>query len=295
MSWVFTVIGIGEVGSTVASLINSNFSEITIHLNDIQEVKNGRVLDLQHAGACNGNRITYNDPSAFEESDVIIFAAGFSNVHGESRNSVAARNRELVRSIFSHTALKPSATVLVITNPVEPVSYWIDECTFGRYKVIGTGTALDTFRLKYLLSERFKCKLDLIETMVIGEHGQHMVPLFSRTKVNGVPVEELVSQIELNAIEEELRQSAFQIRETEKGTKYGVAETTIYIIKAVTGDQECTLPVSIAYTNELSERFFISLPVKLNSGIMESIPFSMNSHENEKFQAAVSSIRSNLE
>lgn len=97
MSLVYTVIGIGEVGGSVASLINSNFSDITLHLNDVYPERNGKILDLQHAGACNGNIVHYNHPDSLSQSDLIVFAAGYSNVHGESRNSVAVKNRELVR------------------------------------------------------------------------------------------------------------------------------------------------------------------------------------------------------
>jgi malate/lactate dehydrogenase len=291
----FTVIGIGEVGSTVASLINSNFSGISLHLVDIHPSRNGKVLDLQHAGACNRNKISYNDPDSLSSSDIIVFTAGYSNVHGESRNSVSSKNKELVRSVFKDVQLKPDVTIIVITNPVEPVSHWINEATGKRYRVIGTGTALDTFRMKFLLQERFKCDPDQIETLVIGEHGQNMVPLYSSTTVKGIPVRSLISDEEWDKLENELKQSAFLIRETEKATKFGVAETSVFLIKVLLSTEECILPVSIPFTDRDHSELYVSLPVRISLNKVEIAPFEMTDSEKEKFQAAVRSIAGNLE
>lgn len=184
--------------------------------------------------------------------------------------------------------------IIVITNPVEPVSFWIKEAIGDRINFIGTGTALDTFRLKFLLQQRFNCHFSEIETAVIGEHGQHMIPLFTSTCINGKPIMKLTSGTELKMIETELKQSAFQIRETEKATKFGVAETTVFILKALFKEEGTRIPVSMPYVDSAGRKLFLSLPVIINKVAISPVPFTMNDHEQDDLQKAILSINSNL-
>lgn len=261
MGLLITIYGFGEVGSLVAALINSNFSNCTLNVMNTKEQVSGRILDLQHAAACNNNQVIHNSQSSIPLSDFIIYAAGFSNAHGESRNSVALKNKQLVYKLFSKISFTSKTKIIAITNPVDPISYWIHDAVKGKATVIGTGTALDTFRLKHILSDHFVTKLANVTAKVIGEHGQHMVPLFSQCKIEDKYLIDVANDDELKGIEEKLVKSAFEIRETEQATKYGIAQTCLELIQAFLSEKRICLPVSIGITEELRREFECKLPL----------------------------------
>lgn len=292
----FTLIGFGEVGSLVGALINNSFENIQINILNTQSTKSGRILDLEHAAAIQNNTITHNSQLEHEDADVIIFSAGYSNAHGESRNSVAAKNKQLVHTLFDSIRYNKKPVIIVITNPVEPISYWIHQKVGNQAKVIGTGTSLDTFRLEYILSRRFNCKPREVECLVIGEHGQNMVPIFSMTTIKGSKIAELCSQEVLDEITDELIHSAFQIRETEKATKYGIAETTLFLVKAIISEKSCEVCASYSELGSWNKEFnftipiFISLPYQINSKEIIPLDIELTSKEKEAFQKAIDAI-----
>lgn len=296
MKLVFTVYGFGEVGSLVAALINSNFSNCTLNVMNTKELVSGRVLDLQHAAACNNNQIVHNSHSSIPISDFIIYAAGYSNVHGESRNSVALKNKQLVYELFSNIPFKSTTKIIAVTNPVDPISYWINDAIKGKATVIGTGTALDTFRLKHILSEHFSANLALVSAKVIGEHGQHMVPLFSQSKIEDKYIVDVSNDDELQAIEEKLVKSAFEIRETEQATKYGIAQTCLELIQAFLSEKPTFIPVSIGLTEALRSEFkcsialFMSLDCQISQTGIKILPLKCSIKERSHLQLAAKAI-----
>jgi L-lactate dehydrogenase len=291
-----TLIGFGEVGSLVGALINNSYENIDINVINTQTTKSGRILDLEHAAAIRNNFIYHNNKSEHKHADLIIYSAGFSNAHGESRNSVAQKNKELVFSIFGNMHYSKNQTIIVITNPVEPISFWINKVVGDKARVIGTGTALDTFRLKYILSKKFNCPAGEIDCLVIGEHGQHMVPLYSRAYINGRNLSELCNDDDLAEITDKLIHSAFQIRETEKATKYGIAETTLFLMRSILSEK---LTISSASFGEpgnwkdflrIDKPMYISLPYQINKFGLTPVFFELAPQEKLALQRAVNSI-----
>ena len=296
MGLLITVYGFGEVGSLVAALINCNFSNCTLNVMNTKEQVSGRILDLQHAAACNNNQIVHNSHSSIPLSDFIIYAAGFSNVHGESRNSVALKNKQLVYELFSKISFNSNTKIIAITNPVDPISYWINDAIKGKATVIGTGTALDTFRLKHILSDHFEAKLANVTAQVIGEHGQHMVPLFSQSKIEDKYLIDVSNNDELQGIEEKLVKSAFEIRQTEQATKYGIAQTCLELIQAFLSEKPICIPVSIGITEELRREFkcelplFLSLDCQLSQAGIEILPLKCSIKERSNLKLAANAI-----
>lgn len=296
MGLIFTIYGFGEVGSLTAALINSNFSNCTFNLMDVYSKKSGKILDFEHAATCKENTVLYNSKNTIPVSDFIIYAAGHSNVHGESRNSVASKNKKLVYDLFSEISFQKKTKIIVVTNPVEPVSYWINDAVKGKVVVIGTGTTLDTFRFKFILSQHYSCKVSAIETSVVGEHGQHMVPIFSKTFLDGINLLEISSPETRKELTEELIQSAFKIRETEGVTKYGIAQTCLELIHGLSIKEEIILPVSIALPASLQKDFsctipiFVSLPCSISSVGIRVSDIHFSKEEKVAFQNAVKAI-----
>lgn len=263
---LYTFYGLGEVGSLTIALLNSNYSNITINIIDEQDLLSGRLLDLAHAAACNNNTILFNNKALIEQSDALVFAAGASNLHGESRNSVAAKNKALASKLFRDQPFAKFPTIFVITNPVDAMSFWIQEIVKDKAQVIGTGTSLDSFRLKFIVSKYFQCEAADVQTMVLGEHGQYMVPVFSQTKIKGIPIWELASEDQLQLIKQELIQSAFAIRQTERSTKYGIAETCLQLIQWLNHKGNDVLTVSIPLPSSLAKE------MSIHGGLNISLP-----------------------
>lgn len=297
MGLIFTIYGFGEVGSLTAALINSAFNSCTFNLIDTASKKSGKILDFEHAATCRENIVLYNSKNTVPDSDFIIYAAGHSNVHGESRNSVAAKNKKLVYDLFSEISFKKQTKIVVVTNPVEPVSFWLNDAVKGKVTVIGTGTSLDTFRFKFILSQHYSCEVAAIATSVVGEHGQHMAPIFSKTFVDGINLPEISSPETRKELSEELIQSAFKIRETEAVTKYGIAQTCLEIIHGFSNKEEIILPVSIALPSSLQLEFlctipiFISLPCSISSAGIQVSTIHFSKDEKVAFQNAVNAIQ----
>lgn len=296
MGLIFTIYGFGEVGSLLAALLNSNFTSCTFNLIDTAAKKNGKVLDFEHAATCRENIVLYNSKNTIPDSDFIIYAAGHSNLHGESRNSVASKNKKLVYDSFSEISFQKKTKIIVVTNPVEPVSYWLNDAVKGKVTVIGSGTSLDTFRFKFILSQHYSCKASAIETSVVGEHGQHMVPIFSKTFVDGINLTEISSPEVRKELIEELIQSAFKIRETEAVTKYGIAQTCLELIHGFSNKEEIILPLSIALPSSLQKEFsctipvFVSLPCSISSMGIHVSELHFSKDEKIAFQNAVNAI-----
>lgn len=296
MKLIFTIYGFGEVGSLLASLINSNFSNCCINIIDPDDSKSGRMLDFEHAATCNGNTVHSNSKDTIIDSDFILYAAGIGNLKGEDRNSVASKNKQLVYELFSGLKIKRSCKIIVITNPVEPISYWVNDALNAKFNVIGTGTSLDTFRFQFILSKFYKCNALNIETRVIGEHGKHMVPLFSETRLNGINLLDFATKKDLPLLTNELIDSAVKIRETENATKYGISQTTLELIQAFNQKSETIIPISVVMPEHLQKEYncskpiYISLACKINMDQIQVEPLKLTEDERLAFQKAVNSI-----
>ncbi|MEQ8574182.1 hypothetical protein [Fulvivirga sp.] len=262
-----TIIGLGEVGGTIASLILGETSNSTINLVDIKDVS-GRVLDIKHAGTFTNNKVIANNPFVTNHSDFIIYTAGFSNAVNAERNSVADQNKVLVRKVFRKIQPKKDAVIIAVSNPVELVSQWISEIYKNNITVVGTGTFLDTVRLKFLISERLNKNISLVDTIVIGEHGENMTPVYSQTTVDSESIFDILGMKQIEELTTNLKNSARSIRSTESATKFGVAQCVVEIIKAFYSNQTI-VPLSIMINDAYKKLLgaysdnYISLPCKI--------------------------------
>jgi malate/lactate dehydrogenase len=288
----FTIIGFGEVGSLVGALINGRFNNSTLNIFDFPEEISGRILDFKHACACNNNTVLVNDKNSSRSADVVLYAAGYCNALGESRYTVAQKNKELIEQIFGDVQFKEDTLVIVVTNPVELASLWVHEALNGKHLVIGTGTSLDMFRLQFILSNFFQCPLDQIETLVLGEHGEKMVPIYSATTVNGKALTEIVSDEMLKQFTIELVNSASMIRKTESATKFGIAETCLKLILAYFGLEEAfrtaaSMPYAQKGESDNVLRAFVSQLVLIEERSIKILNPSLTEHEQALFHDAV--------
>lgn len=293
------LIGTGMVGMSFAyALVNQGGICNELVLIDVnKERANGEAMDLNHglAFAKSNMRIYAGDYKDCKDADIVVIAAGVAQREGETRLDLLQRNTEVFRSIISPVVKSGfDGIFLVATNPVDIMTRVTYELSrFGASRVIGTGTSLDTARLRYLLGDYFTVDPKNIHAYVIGEHGDsEFVPL-SQVMLATKSVTEILAdekndyKIEdMQDIENQVRTAAYKIIEAKRATYYGIGMAITRIIKAILGDENSVLTVSAKLCGEYdSKNVFIGVPCIIGrNGVKEIVELSLTEEEKEKFQ-----------
>ena len=293
------LIGTGMVGMSFAyALVNQGGICNELVLIDVnKERANGEAMDLNHglAFAKSNMRIYAGDYKYCKDADIVVIAAGVAQREGETRLDLLQRNTEVFRSIISPVVKSGfDGIFLVATNPVDIMTRVTYELSrFGASRVIGTGTSLDTARLRYLLGDYFTVDPKNIHAYVIGEHGDsEFVPL-SQVMLATKSVSEILAdekndyKIEdMQSIEEQVRTSAYKIIKAKRATYYGIGMAITRIVKAILGDENSVLTVSAKLCGEYeSKNVFIGVPCIIGrNGVKEIVELSLTDEEKEKFQ-----------
>ena len=291
------LIGTGMVGMSFAySLVNQGAICNELVLIDVnKERANGEAMDLNHglAFAKSNMKIYAGEYSDCKDADIIVIAAGVAQKEGETRIDLLQRNTEVFRSIIKPVVKSGfDGIFLVATNPVDIMTRVTYELSrFGASRVIGTGTSLDTARLRYLLGDYFT--VDPKNAYVIGEHGDsEFVPVSQvmlATKrvteiIEGNPNSYKVEDIE--EIEEQVRTSAYKIIQAKRATYYGIGMAITRIVKAILGDENSVLTVSAKLSGEYGGKgTFIGVPAIIGrNGVKEILELSLTDDEMQKFR-----------
>ena len=295
------LIGTGMVGMSFAyALVNQGGICNELVLVDVNKDKAmGEAMDLNHglAFAKSNMKIYAGDYHDCKDADIIVIAAGVAQKEGETRLDLLQRNTEVFRSIITPVVKSGfDGIFLVATNPVDimtKVTYELSR--FGASRVIGTGTSLDTARLRYLLGDYFTVDPKNIHAYVIGEHGDsEFVPL-SQVMLATKQVSEILSDPrdsytadDMNKIEEQVRTAAYKIIEAKRATYYGIGMAITRIVKAILGDENSVLTVSAKLCGEYDSRdVFIGVPCIIGrNGVKEVLELSLTEDEKEKFRSS---------
>ena len=292
------LIGTGMVGMSFAyALVNQGGICNELVLIDINKVRaNGEAMDLNHglAFAKSNMKIYAGEYSDCKDADIVVIAAGVAQKEGETRLDLLQRNTEVFRSIITPVVKSGfDGIFLVATNPVDIMTRVTFELSrFGAAKVIGTGTSLDTARLRYLLGDYFTVDPKNIHGYVIGEHGDsEFVPL-SQVMLATKSVAQLLDdkrnsycREDMVKIEEQVRTSAYKIIEAKNATYYGIGMAITRIVKAILGDENSVLTVSAKLSGEYGGNdVFIGVPSIIGrNGVKEVLELSLTQEEMEKF------------
>lgn len=296
------LIGAGMVGMSFAySLVNQGGICNELVLIDVNTVRaKGEAMDLNHglAFAKSNMKIYAGDYSDCKDADIIVIAAGVAQKEGESRIDLLQRNAEVFRTVVT-SAVKAGfdGIFLVATNPVDIMTRVTCELSrFGASRVIGTGTTLDTARLRYLLGDYFTVDPKNIHAYVIGEHGDSEFVPFSQVMLATKPVLKILEDQhnsycigEMQSIEEQVRTAADKIIKAKSATYYGIGMALTRIVKAILGDENSVLTVSAKLCGEYGARdVFIGVPAIIGrNGVKEIVELDLNGEEKEKFKSSV--------
>jgi L-lactate dehydrogenase len=298
------LIGTGAVGCSYAySLINQGLIEELV-LIDVNELRaEGEVMDLNHGLPFAPSAIkiwngTYKD---CKEADLIVITAGLAQKTGETRLDLIAKNatifKEIVRNIMDNDF---DGLFLVATNPVDIMTYvtW-KESDLPKERVIGTGTTLDTARLRYMLGDYFSIDPRNIHAYIIGEHGDTELPVWSHTTIGVEKLDSFLMKNEqynkekLETIFEDVRDAAYHIIERKGATYYGIGMSLVRITKAIFHNENSILPVSVYLNGEYGHQdIYIGAPAIINrNGIKQIIEIELNDEEKLKFDHSVKVLR----
>ena len=302
------VIGCGFVGATSAyALMKSKlFSEMV--LVDVDKKKaTGEAHDLSHGLSFNSPMEIYaGDYEDLSDCSIIVIAAGAGQKEGETRLDLLEKNVRIFDSIIkSICRFTTEAILLVITNPVDVLTQVTLKLSgYPKERVIGSGTVLDTARLKYLLGKRFEVDARNVHAFIIGEHGDSELPVFSSANISGIDLvdycdagrknQELCSLKSLEPVFEEVKTSAYRIIEGKGATYYAIAEAVVRIVSAIVRDEKTILPVSTYVEDYYGVHdVCISVPCIVGkNGVENVLKIPLDESEQEKFNRSASIIRS---
>ena len=298
------VIGCGNVGATTAYslMLSGLFNEIVLIDIDATRAK-GEAEDIAHG-------IPFNSPveiyagsySDIDNAGIVIITAGVSQKPGETRIDLIQRNTKVFSSIIDQiTSTRFDGIILVVTNPVDILTYvTIALSKFDPKRVLGSGTVLDTARLKQLMGNRLGVDARNIHTFIIGEHGDSELPVWSSANVSGIDIDSYCSnfaqdfnELTLQSTFERVRDAAYSIIEAKGATYYAIAESVKRIVTAIVRDERAILPVSTLLTGQYGiSDVCLGVPCVVGkNGIEEILQIPLSAEEKKRFVRSANALQ----
>ncbi len=286
-----TVIGAGNVGATTALfLADKELCDVCL-IDIVEGVPQGKGLDMLEAMPVEGSDVKVvgtNDYADTANSNIIIQTAGFPRKPGMSRDDLLMKNYEIVKSCISQAiAHSPNAIIIVVSNPLDAmcqVAYKVSG--FAKNRVIGMAGVLDTARYRTFLAEAADVSVENVIAMVLGGHGDTMVPLIGSTSVAGVPITEILDKETLDAIVQRTRDGGAEIvKHLKTGSAfYAPAAAAVEMAESILKDKKKVLPVAAYLEGEYGiNGLYVGVPGKLGATGLEKI-FELELTADEKAQ-----------
>ncbi len=251
------IVGAGDVGSTFAyALAQRGIAEEIAMIDQNQNLMKGQVLDLVHGAPYYPTvKIYTGDKKDYSDARIIVITAGAKQKPGESRLELLKKNINIIEGIVSDIVSQNStAIIVVVSNPVDVLTYFAwKKSGWPRERVIGSGTVLDSARLRYLISDHCNVDVKNVHAYIIGEHGDSEFAAWSMSHIAGIPLEEFLSLKDTNDknkkerkdIEQKVRDSAYHIIDYKGATYYAVGLALVRITEAILLNQRSVLSVSV--------------------------------------------------
>ncbi|WP_448545579.1 malate dehydrogenase [Roseiflexus sp.] len=274
-----SIIGAGFVGSTAAHWIASKELGDVVLVDIIEGVPQGKGLDLLQAGPIEGFDVKIvgtNDYSATAGSDIIVVTSGAPRKPGMSREDLIRVNADITRDCISKAApLSPDAVIIMVNNPLDTMTYLAKQVSgFPKSRVLGQAGVLDTARYRTFIAMEAGVSVEDIQAILMGGHGDEMVPLPRFTTISGIPVTEFISKERLDAIVDRTRKGGGEIVNLLKtgSAYYAPSAATVQMVEAILRDKKRVLPCSCYLEGEygLNDIYF-GVPCVLGAGGVERV------------------------
>lgn len=297
MSNKVMIIGTGNVGASIGfSLVSQRTAVNELVLIDInQDDAEGEAMDLRDTLAVSPTYIkisagTYQKDA--KDTDIAIFTAGAAQKKGgETRLELLNRNAKILKAVIKQLLEADfSGILLIVTNPVDVMSYLAMQYSgFPSRKIIGSGTILDSARLRYHLAAKLNVSPKSIHAYQIGEHGDSEFAIWSAASVGGQAIQKILKPTELQQIEEDTKLEAYKIIERKGATYYGIGACVTSIVNCIFNDERRVLPVSTYDT--FSDTFFGFPSVVGRRGILCRLDTELTETEAIKLQSSINVIK----
>ncbi|WP_042355052.1 L-lactate dehydrogenase [Bacillus rubiinfantis] len=301
------VIGAGFVGSSYAfALLNQGITEELVLIDLNQDKAEGDAMDLSHGlpFAPTRTKIWFGSYADCGNADIVVITAGANQKPGETRLDLVEKNTRIFKGIVSEIMASGFDGIIVVaTNPVDILTYAVWKFSgLPKEKVIGSGTILDTARIRYLLGEYFDVDTRNVHAYIIGEHGDTELPVWSRAYISGINIADWTKgkngfkKEDLDKIFLNVRDAAYQIIEKKGATFYGIAMSLVRLTKAILQNENSVLTVSSYLEGEYGHHdIFIGVPAIVNrNGIREIVELDLDDDERKKFDHSVNVLKQTM-
>jgi len=295
---MISIIGAGKVGSASAfNILRFRISDVVL-IDIAAELAKGEALDMMQAAPAiefDGKVRGTNDFSEMESSDMVVIVAGSGRKPGMSRLDLMNANSAIVRSVVKEVVrYAPECKLMVVTNPVDLMTYLAcRESGFERSRVFGMGNILDTMRFRSHIANELNVSREDVRALVIGEHGDSMVPLVDYATVSGVPIRDLLGEEQIEKIVRRTRDSGSDVIKLKGATIYAPAVVIAITVDAVLRGRNRVMSVSTLLQGEYGlSNVSIGVPVVLGKNGVERILELRLSQENQRqFEKSASIVR----
>ncbi len=304
MSKKITIVGAGNVGTTTAQLIaERNLADVVL-IDIVEGIPQGKALDileacpLWHSPANITGTNSYNDTA---DSDIVVITAGLARKPGMSRDDLLQANAKIIREVAENIEKSsPHAIIIVVTNPMDAMAQVTQKVTgFPHSRVIGMGGILDTARMRSFIAQELNAHPKDIQAMVLGGHGDLMVPVSRLTMVKGECITDILSESKVKKIIERTKNGGAEIVGLLKtgSAYYAPGASVVEIIETVFGMKDEPLPCSVYLNGEYGIKgVYVGVPVKLCSkGLEEVIEIELTGDEKEALKASAEAVKGLVE
>ena len=295
-----SLIGAGQIGGTLAHLISIKELADVVLFDVVEGFAKGKALDIAQSTSVDGSDVSLMGTSNYEDikdSDIIIITAGVPRKPGMTRDDLLSTNLKIIKQVAEGIKKNsPKAFVICITNPLDVIVM-----AFQKYsglptnKVVGMAGILDSSRFKYFLSQELKVPVKNIESLVLGGHGDTMVPMPNHTFVNKKPISQMIEKEKLETIVDRTRKGGAEIvKYLEKGSAfYAPAASGIEMAESYIRNLKKTLPCAAYLNGEYGvKNVYAGVPVTIGSkGVEKIIELNLNKNEKIKFDLSVKAVK----
>ncbi len=299
-----SVIGAGFVGTMTAQrIVEKNLADVVL-LDIVEGLPQGKALDVMQSAPVEGfdREITgSNDFAETRDSDIVVFTAGFPRTPGMRREELALKNGGIIKSVVTTIAEHaPDCIIIMVTNPLDVMTHLAWKTSgFPPERVMGMGGILDSARYRAFLARELNVSAGNIEAMVLGSHGDTMVPVDTHTTVGGIPVTRLIARDRLDAIIERTKNGGAEIVNLLKSGSawHAPSSSAVAMVEAILDDSKKIFPVSAYLTGQYGIKdVHIGVPVKLgSSGIEEIYEIVLSGDEMQGLQRSADAVRKTFE
>lgn len=298
------VIGAGQVGATTAQrILEKNIADVVL-FDVVEGLPQGKALDLMEAAPIEGHArriLGTNQYNEIRRAEIVVITAGLPRKPGMTREDLLALNAKIIREVCQNIKKEaPNAKVIVVTNPLDIMTHLAQTVTgFPHERVFGMAGILDTARMRYFIAEKTGCVPHEVEAVVMGGHGDLMVPVSSHSKAKGKPVKDLIAPEDLSKIEQRTRDGGAEIVALLKtgSAFYAPASSVCEMVRAILENSKKILPVCAFVKNAYGlNGLYFGVPAKLGSGgVGDIIEISLSPDERRSLELSARKVQQGID